>query len=86
MSDAETPTVPNQGPKEYARRFVLDRDRDMTGHSGKGIVAHGIQFPDGTVAYRWTSNPRTTQIADSIQDVQHIHGHAGKTSVVWRDT
>lgn len=34
------------------RLFTLERTIDITGISGTGIVAEGIQFSDGTVAMR----------------------------------
>lgn len=67
------------------RRWALYRHEDATGVSGEGVVAEGVQFRDGRVAYRWTTDPRTTQTADSIDDVETIHGHAGKTEIVWLD-
>lgn len=81
----EPPEVPNAEPAEYPRRWYLYRKADETGISGCGVVAWGIQFPDRTVSYRWNTAPRTFQSADSIQDVQHIHGHEGKTEVRWID-
>lgn len=43
------------------RRFVLVRHRDVTGVSGTGVVAYGVEFPDGAAAVRWTSeHPCTT--------------------------
>ncbi|AGC65532.1 hypothetical protein K745_gp07 [Haloarcula hispanica virus PH1] len=79
------PDVPGADPEDYPRRWYLYRNRDVSGISGKGVVAYGVQFPDGVVAYRWTTSPRTTQVAKSIHDVQHIHGHEGKTLVRWID-
>lgn len=67
------------------RRWQLQRHEDKTGVSGTGIVAYGVEWADGTVAYRWTTNPATHQIADSIDDVENIHGHGDSTEVVWID-
>lgn len=33
-------------------RFELVRDVDVTGISGTGVVAEGVEFSDGTVALR----------------------------------
>lgn len=79
------PKVPDADPEEYPRRWYLYRKRDETGISGRGVVAYGVQFPDSVVVYRWTTSPRTTQFAESIHDVQHIHGHDGRTEVRWID-
>ena len=71
------------------RRFHLVRVEDESGVSGTGIVASGVQFHDGTIAYRWRTAPEharsTWQIAEHIADVIAIHGHGGRTHVVWED-
>lgn len=67
------------------RRFQLVRDVDVTGVSGTGVVAHGVEFPDGTCAYRWATGTATTNVADSVADVEVIHGHGGATRVEWLD-
>jgi hypothetical protein len=68
------------------RRFVLVRTEDVSGVSGTGIVAHGVEFPDGTVALRWTGAYATTVVHDSIASVIAIHGHGGRTRVQWLDS
>ena len=68
------------------RRFVLVRDVDVSGVSGTGAIVWGIAFPDGQVAYRWNTATATTSVADSIGDVETIHGHGGQTRLVWLDT
>lgn len=67
------------------RRWRLVRNTDVNGISGTGVVAYGVQFPDGTVAYRWNSDTATTVVADSIETVASIHGHDGATVVEWLD-
>jgi hypothetical protein len=68
-----------------ARMFVLRRSTDVTGVSGTGDVADGVQFPDGRVAMRWRGDLASTAEYDSIAIVEAIHGHAGATQVVWAD-
>ena len=52
--------------------------------SGTGDVAHGCLFPDGKVAVRWcVGTHRSTSLWDSLEAVEAIHGHGGKTKVVW---
>lgn len=68
-----------------ARRFVLNRVEDFSGVSGIGIVAEGIEFSDGTCALRWKTKHRCTAIYDSILVLEHIHGHEGRTKIVWID-
>lgn len=67
------------------RRFYLERLEDVSGASGTGIVAEGIVFTDGTCALRWMTALRSTCIYDSITAVEKIHGHEGKTLVVYPD-
>lgn len=76
------------------RRFVLIRDADITGISGTGIVAEGIEFSDGTTVMRWleagTARPEhvrpTTVVHESVESVVGLHGHGGATRVVWVDS
>lgn len=68
-----------------SRRFVLNRKLDVTGVSGTGIVAEGVEFSDGTVALRWRGEFATTVFHSSIASVEHIHLHHGATSIEWVD-
>ena len=67
------------------RRFELHRDTDVSGISGTGVVAEGVEFSDGTVAIRWRSLTASTVLWSSIEDVERIHGHGGATRIVWVD-
>lgn len=67
------------------RRFQLHRDHDVSGVSGIGVVAEGVEFTDGTCVVRWLSDRRSTVVWGSIGDVQAIHGHGGATRIVWTD-
>jgi hypothetical protein len=67
------------------RRFVLERDIDETGISGTGAIVEGVQFSDGHVAYRWMTEHRTGQYAENMEIVEKVHGHNGKTRIVWVD-
>jgi hypothetical protein len=66
------------------RLFVLRRDRDVTGVSGPGDVADGVQWPDGSVVLRWRERP-STSVWDSLDLMLSVHGHDGATRVVWAD-
>lgn len=77
-----------------ARRFLLQRHTDVTGISGTGTVAEGVQFTDGTVVVRWldVEGPAkergvcpTTVVFPSIEAVVALHGHGGATTVEWYD-
>ena len=64
-------------------RFHLERDEDESGVSGTGIVAEGVVFTDGTAVLRWRTKPyASTAVYASLAELEHIHGHGGKTRVV----
>jgi len=67
------------------RRFVLQREEDESGVSGVGLVAEGVCFTDGTAALRWRTTFSSTAVYASMDDLLSIHGHGGKTRVVWVD-
>lgn len=69
------------------RRFVLYRIKDVTGVSGTGVVAYGVQFPDGKVVIHWAvrSLPASTVVWDSLADAVAVHGHDGNTVVTFVD-
>lgn len=68
-----------------SRRFILNRKEDASGVSGTGVIAEGVEFSDGTCALRWKTKHRCTGVYDSILVLEHIHGHEGRTVVVWID-
>lgn len=69
-----------------ARRFELHRDADVTGISGVGVVAEGIEASDGAVLLRWVvGEHRSSVIWPGMAAVDAIHGHGGQTRVVWLD-
>jgi len=63
--------------------FELHRDADETGISGVGVVAEGICFSDGSASLRWKTKTTSTAFYSSMADVEAIHGHNGKTRIVW---
>lgn len=67
------------------RRFHLHRMKDETGKSGIGIVAEGLVFTDGTAVLRWMSATPSTLIFASQEQMEKIHGHDGKTTIIWKD-
>lgn len=68
------------------RRFLLVRNEDVTGVSGIGKVAEGIQYSDGVCSMHWVVNPaRSTTVYNSVEDVETIHGHNGATKVKFLD-
>lgn len=68
------------------RRFKLIRVEDETGISGEGVVAEGVEFTSGICVLSWLTEIRSiAAIYDSIDVIDHIHGHNGKTLIVWDD-
>lgn len=67
------------------RRFELLRTRDVSGVSGVGTVAEGVEFSDGTCVVRWLGERQSTVVWPSIIDVEAVHGHGGDTLISWVD-
>ena len=72
------------------RIFALVRDEDVSGISGTGTIAEGVEFSDGTVVMRWLPSDgpvghiqQTLAMHPSIGNVERLHGHGGRTRVVW---
>lgn len=69
-----------------SRRFELQRDLDVSGVSGTGVVAEGIAFTDGTAAVHWIAGEHhSTVVWPDVAGVEAIHGHGGATRLVWLD-
>lgn len=67
------------------RRFHLVRDVDETGVSGTGLVAEGVVFTDGVTVLHWRGDYASTVVWASVDSVDVIHGHNGKTRIVFMD-
>jgi hypothetical protein len=70
------------------RTFILIRDEDVSGISGTGAVAEGVEFGDGGVVVRWFKRPGaapepTTVIHPNLENVMVLHSHDGKTRLEW---
>lgn len=67
------------------RKFHLLRHQDESGVSGTGIVAEGVVFSDGQAVLCWrsVSGVNSLGIYRSIEELAFIHGHGGKTEVVF---
>lgn len=74
--------------------FRLLRIDDETGVSGKGMVAYGVRWPDGSISLRWIGPtpsfvnyegvPQDVQIErEGDKHVEIVHGHAGKTRLMY---
>lgn len=67
------------------RRFVLVRKSDVSGTSGTGIVAEGIEFSNGQVALHWLSQLECVAVYSNIRTLEAVHGHGNATAVEWID-
>jgi hypothetical protein len=67
------------------RRFELYRHRDVSGVSGTGVVAEGVEFSDGAVALRWLGRYPSTVAWAGIEPAMATHGHDGMTELRWLD-
>lgn len=67
------------------RTFKLVRKEDFSGVSGTGEVAEGVEFSDGTCAMRWLTTTPSTAHYVTAQDVVNIHGHQGRTFILFDD-
>ena len=69
------------------KRFVLIRHEDPSGVSGKGLVAQGVEFPDGWISLQWIES--ASKVPSHWQSMDHllaVHGHGGKTVHRYVDT
>lgn len=67
------------------KTFYLLRHEDMSGLSGTGVVAVGAIFPNGRIVFQWTTYRSSMEIYDSVDNLVEIHGHNGKTEIIYGD-
>ena len=74
-------------PALSARRFKLVRHTDVSGVSGIGVVAEGVEWSDGSAALHWRGRWPTTTVFEEggVEAILAIHGHNGATEIVWDD-
>ncbi len=70
-----------------SRRWLMIRDEDISGMSGVGIVAEGVEFSNGWVAVTWDSKFASVTIYQSISVAQTVHSHRGQhdTKIIFID-
>ena len=71
--------------KSKIRTFVVVRKEDVSGVSGTGIIAEGALFSNGKVVVNWISMHKILEVVDSVAEWQAVHGHEGKTVILWDD-
>jgi hypothetical protein len=67
------------------KRFHFDRLEDASGVSGTGRVAEGCLFETGEAVVHWLGCHGSINIYHSIEDVVSVHGHEGRTKIVFDD-
>jgi hypothetical protein len=67
------------------RTFRLQRDEDESGVSGTGIIAEGVLFSNARAVLSWLTIHKSIGIYESLAEMIAIHGHGGKTRIVWDD-
>jgi len=68
------------------RRFRLIRDVDVSGISGTGEVAEGVEFTAGEAVVRWHGDtPSIVFWSGGEQHMMRVHGHGGYTHIEWLD-
>jgi hypothetical protein len=72
-------------PDPKFKRFFLKRKQDISGVSGVGYVAEGIQFSNGVCVLQWTTETASLGIYHSHIELIHIHGHLGLTQIEFLD-
>lgn len=83
--------VPPAGPAvsppapSSPRTFELVRHHDVSGQTGTGVVAEGVQFTDGSAALRWRGGHPATAVWPNVEEVLAVHGHQGATELRWLD-
>ena len=75
----------DEGQVSSVRRFVLVRDRDLTGVSGIGVVAEGAMFSNGLSIIRWLREPHAVGMYQTVSDLIAVHGHGGATQIQFID-
>jgi len=67
------------------RTFHFQRDEDASGVSGTGVVAEGAIFSNTKIVLSWLTVHKSMAIYDSLAEMLAIHGHDGRTRLVWDD-
>ena len=67
------------------KRFIVRRIKDISGVSGTGYVAEGIQLHDNQCVLSWFGKFHSIEIHPSMEQLEAVHGHGGATLVEWID-
>jgi hypothetical protein len=67
------------------RTFIFNRLEDKSGVSGVGKVAEGCVFDSGECVVHWLGTKGSINIYHNFNDLIEIHGHGGKTEILFDD-
>lgn len=70
--------------RAHVQVFHIEREEDVSGVSGIGVVAVGVIWPSGEVEIEWIvpGKPESRTKYENLDEVIQIHGHEGRTKVV----
>ena len=63
------------------RLFHLIRKEDISGVSGTGVIAEGVEFYHGKCVISWLTKHKSLGIYDNVKEMMNIHGHDGATEI-----
>ncbi|MCX5562749.1 hypothetical protein [Streptomyces sp. NBC_00038] len=67
-------------------RLYFRRHEDVSGVSGEGRIADGVQWPDGSLSIRWRGpHPKIDFCDRGVDTAEFVHGHDGLTELVFID-
>ena len=66
-----------------AKLFYLQRDKDLSGVSGTGRVADGVEFANGMCALSFHSEYPHCNVYANMRALLEVHGHEGATRVIF---
>lgn len=66
-----------------AKPFHLERKADVSGVSGTGRVAEGVEFPNGQVIIKWLGGRPSLVLWQCMEHAKSVHGHNGGTEFVY---
>ncbi len=67
------------------KRFYLVRYEDESGVSGTGVIAEGVIFSNWHCHISWLTKHTSQGIYPNPDEMMNIHGHDGKTILVFVD-
>lgn len=76
-------TAPQRNLPKPCRPFLLYRGEDVSGVSGTGYIAEGIEFHDKQCVLSWFGKYHALGIYPSAKQLLKVHGHEGRTIIIW---